>query len=146
MATEPSDAQDAWHTLTRLSQLAPAFGNFAPRHGDNPLRIREDLAAVRPEPRAVPTYPLAKRPALLKPSLHVSAPQAAPQGRQAAPHVEHRGDPPRVRRAHGAAARAVSGRDQRRPAGGLVPHDRGVRRKRPALRPDRTVSGRPPPA
>jgi hypothetical protein len=52
----------------------------------------------RLKPAVVPTTSLAKRPAALKGWRHVSAPQASPQGRQGAPLLEHRREPPGARR------------------------------------------------
>ena len=60
----------------------------------------------------MPTNPLAKRPAALKGWRYVFAPQASPQGRQGARLLEQCAEPPGLWRPDGAAARAVSGRDQ----------------------------------
>jgi hypothetical protein len=82
----------------------------------------------------VPTNPLAKRPAALQGWRYVFAPQASPQGRQGAPLLEHCAEPPDLWRPDGAAARAVSGRDQRQPAclHGARQSKRSTRGSRPA--------------
>jgi hypothetical protein len=66
------------------------------------------------KPAVVPTKPLAKRLAALEGWRHVST----PQGRQGAPLLEHCREPPGVRRADRAAARALPGRPTRRGRGG----------------------------
>src|SRR5215471_18128406 len=96
-------------------------------HGaGKPLKSAGSAFGRRRKALAVPTKYLAKRPLALEACRHVSAPQDAPEGRQRAPLLEHRGEPPGVRRADGAAPCAISGRDQRRSESGLVSDDRGV--------------------
>ena len=114
--------------LARLSQLDHDFRNFA---AVVPIRLLETPGASRRETaktgvRCRPT-PLRNGRRLWKLRPCFCATRCA-EGRQGAPLLEHRREPPGVRRADGAAARAVSGRDQRQPARRVVQDDRGVRR------------------
>src|SRR5438477_8988465 len=74
---------------------------------------------------------------------HVLALQGSPEGWQATPLLErcreHAGCPG----TRGAAARAVSGRDQRYAGIGVAALDRGARGRRPATADAVAVSGRP---
>src|SRR5207302_10435463 len=74
---------------------------------------------------------------------HVLALQITPEGWQATPLLErcreHAGCP----WARGAAARAVSGRDQRHPGVGVAAVDRGARGRLPTTADAVAVSGRP---
>src|SRR5437763_9243778 len=74
---------------------------------------------------------------------HVLALQSSPEGWQATPLLErcreHAGCPG----ARGAAARAVSGRDQRHPGVGVAAVDRGARGRLPTTADAVAVSGRP---
>src|SRR5580704_17161517 len=74
---------------------------------------------------------------------HVLALQSPPEGWQATSLLERCRKHPRRRRAHGAAARAVSGRDQRFAGIGLAAVDRGFRGWHRAAADTVAVSGRP---
>ena len=132
----PTSTSTPWHVrLTRLSQLAPVSGNFAA------LAVSQVLDRLGATIAASPEHRLRCRPSPLRRgsaegeiSRHVSAPQASPQGRQAAPLLEHRREPPGVGRSDGAAACVVSGRDQRQSASGMVP---APSRRSTENRPDR---------
>src|SRR6202049_1257464 len=73
---------------------------------------------------------------------HVLAIRATTEGRQGAPLLEHCRKPALCGRSGGAASGFVSGRDQRRPARGVVPGDRRVRRGDRAASAACVVSGR----
>src|ERR1700720_1053012 len=74
---------------------------------------------------------------------HVLALQSSPEGWQATPLLERRREHAGRRRARGAAARAVSGRDQRHAGIGLAAVDRGFGGWRRAAADTVAVSGRP---
>src|ERR1700757_3678606 len=74
---------------------------------------------------------------------HVLALQGSPEGWQATPLLERCREHAGRRRARGAAARAVSGRDQRHPGVGVAAVDRGVGGRRAATPHAVVVSGGP---
>src|SRR6202030_467759 len=74
---------------------------------------------------------------------HVLALQSSPEGWQATPLLERRREHAGRRRARGAAAHAVSGRDQRHAGIGLAAVDRGFGGWRRAAADTVAVSGRP---
>src|SRR4030081_317877 len=73
---------------------------------------------------------------------HVLAIRATPEGRQGAPLLEHCRKPALCGLSGGAASGFIFGRDQRQPARGVVPGDRGVRRGERAASAACLVSGR----
>src|SRR6266403_1468843 len=74
---------------------------------------------------------------------HVLALQSSPEGWQATPLLERCREHADRRRARGAAARAVPGRDQRHAGIGVAAVDRGARGRRRATADAVSVSGRP---
>src|SRR5256885_9017322 len=74
---------------------------------------------------------------------HVPALQSSPEGWQATPLLERCREHADRRRARGAAARAVPGRDQRHAGIGVAAVDRGARGRRRATADAVSVSGRP---
>ena len=79
------DSSAAPPVLARLSQLGPDLKNFTVPWCRKSSEHAGPAGANRLKPAAVPTNPLAKRPAALEGWRHVSTPQAAPQGRQGTP-------------------------------------------------------------
>ena len=128
--------------LTRLSQLDHDLGNFAPPGCGKPLKSARIGTGKQRKPAAVPTKSLAKRPGFgsLAPCFCATS-FAARTARSTATGASWR--TAGCRRADGAAACAVSGRDQRQPESRVVPDDRGFRRGRAAGQTDRAVSRGP---
>src|SRR5450759_1552128 len=92
----------------------------------------------------VQTYPLYKSGKAWHSALeHVSAMPPAEEGRKGTPLLQRRGKPPAAIRPSGPAPRAVSGGDQRLPAGGLAQNSGGVRRTATACDDAPFVPGRP---
>src|SRR5262249_36169029 len=94
------------------------------------------------ETRVVKTYPLFGFWFVGNFTGHVLAIRTATEGRQGAPLLEHCRKPSLCGRSGGAATGAVSGRDQRQPARGVVPRDRSLRRGKRALSAACLVCGR----
>src|ERR1700738_5011409 len=94
------------------------------------------------ETRVVKTYPLFGFWFVPRIAGHVLAIRTATEGRQGAPLLEHCGKPALCGWSGGAASGFVFGRDQRQPARGVVPGDRGVRRGEQAASAACLVSGR----
>src|ERR1700692_4645168 len=94
------------------------------------------------ETRVVKTYPLFGFGFRRSLAGHVLSIRTTAEGRQGAPLLEHCRKPRLCGRWGGAAPGFVSGRDQRQPAGGVVPGDRRVRRGERAASAARLVSGR----
>src|ERR1700688_5136951 len=94
------------------------------------------------ETRVVKTYPLFGFWFRRSLADHVLAIRTATEGRQGAPLLEHCRKPALCGRAGGAASSSVFGRDQRQPARGVVPGDRGVRRGERAASAACVVPGR----
>src|ERR1700752_5390246 len=98
--------------LARLSQLDPDLGNFADGLNGNWL-----IGLVRSRKKQWKSGSGADQVACgtiggCRISRHVFALQGSPERRQGAPLLERRREPAGVGRADGAAASAVSGRDQ----------------------------------
>src|SRR4051794_35570632 len=126
--------------IARLSQLDLDFGNFATAR----CRLGQEECALSQRVSAETGCGADQAPCETASGFGRLAScfyaQASPQGRQGAPLLERRREPPGIRRQDGAAACALSGRDQRQPARCVVSDDRGVRRGRADRQTDRAVS------
>src|SRR5271169_5391955 len=103
--------------LTCLSQLPPLFSHFGALLSRNSLPCNDGL----PPSLVGQTYPLFNGRELCH-SAHSDASENAPaeQGRQGTSLFQRGREPAPAHREDGSAPRALPGRDQRQPAGGLA--------------------------
>src|SRR5437764_1606726 len=123
------------------SPIRPAVPRFS---SGKSLSSKGDRRPKRRKSAVVPTKPIFRTANVpIIGGHHVLALQSSPEGWQATPLLErcreHAGCPG----ARGAAARAVSGRDQRHPGVGVAAVDRGARGRLPTTADAVAVSGRP---
>src|SRR6201987_3320275 len=132
---------EAGHVINLTSPIRPAVPRFSlakSLSGKGRRGLGGGKSAVVP-PKSIP--PASNGPIIG--GHHVLALQGSPEGWQATPLLECCREHAGRRRARGAAARAVPGRDQRHPGIGVAAVDRGFGRRRGATPHAVAVSGRP---
>jgi DNA invertase Pin-like site-specific DNA recombinase len=97
------------HGLALLSLLDPRFGNFSPTEPCNPPSCRGGRVKTSPGADLPSFHDIRSR---VVSGRHVPPLPSAPEGRQGAPVLEHRGEASVRRRSGGRSARAVPRGDQ----------------------------------